>query len=131
MFRSRKNRWVLVIAVIALVTFLARKTFEKTATAGELSDEVVSQEREFYTIKAMAESGESISQFALGLRYEKGRGVAMDYVEAYKWYNLPDPTCIRGALEGRQRVAAQLTPEQITEGKRRIAAFRARKKSWR
>ncbi len=131
MFRSPKNRWVLVIAVIALVAFLARKTPEEIVSAGELSDEMASQVRKFNVIKAMAENGEAISQSVLGLYYEKGEGVAKDYVEAYKWYSLPDPTWIRGAIEGRQRVVVRLTPEQIAEGKRRIAVFRAQNKSWR
>ena len=37
-------------------------------------------------VKAKAEAGEAESQVELGLRHEKGQGVAKDPVEAAKWY---------------------------------------------
>src|SRR5262249_5908073 len=37
-------------------------------------------------VKAKAEAGDVESQVELGLRYEHGKGVAKDPVEAAKWY---------------------------------------------
>jgi TPR repeat protein len=37
-------------------------------------------------VKAKAEAGDAQSQVELGLRYDKGEGVAKDQVEAVKWY---------------------------------------------
>src|SRR6266496_2326797 len=37
-------------------------------------------------VKAKAEAGDAESQVELGLRYEQGKGVAKDQVEAIKWY---------------------------------------------
>ena len=37
-------------------------------------------------VKAKAEAGDADSQVELGLRYEKGEGVAKDQAEAAKWY---------------------------------------------
>jgi TPR repeat protein len=37
-------------------------------------------------VKAKAEAGDAESEVELGLRYEQGKGVAKDQVEAVKWY---------------------------------------------
>ena len=37
-------------------------------------------------VKAKAEAGDAESQVELGLRYDKGEGVAKDHAEAVKWY---------------------------------------------
>ena len=37
-------------------------------------------------VKAKAEAGDAESEVELGLRYEKGEGVAKDEVEAVKWF---------------------------------------------
>ena len=37
-------------------------------------------------VKAKAEAGDAESQVELGLRYDKGEGVAKDHAEAAKWY---------------------------------------------
>ena len=38
--------------------------------------------------KPLAESGNSVAQFNLGLIYDNGWGVPQDYKEAVKWYRL-------------------------------------------
>ena len=37
-------------------------------------------------LKPVAEQGDSLAQFNLGLMYYNGRGVTKDYTEAIKWY---------------------------------------------
>src|SRR5437773_1015133 len=37
-------------------------------------------------VKAKAEAGDAESEVELGLRYEQGKGVAKDQVEAVKWF---------------------------------------------
>src|SRR5947199_354183 len=37
-------------------------------------------------VKAKAQAGDADSQVELGLRYDKGEGVAQDHAEAVKWY---------------------------------------------
>ncbi len=37
-------------------------------------------------LKPVAEQGDSLAQFNLGLMYYNGRGVTKDYTEAFKWY---------------------------------------------
>jgi len=38
--------------------------------------------------KPMAEPGDSIAQYTLGVMYSKGQGVTLDEVEAVKWFRL-------------------------------------------
>src|SRR6266536_2208597 len=45
-----------------------------------------SDQRPLKEVKAKAEAGDAESQVELGLRYEQGKGVAKDQVEAVKWY---------------------------------------------
>ena len=43
-------------------------------------------QKQIEEVKAKAEAGDAESQAELGLRYEQGKGVAKDQVEAVKWY---------------------------------------------
>src|SRR5437870_491064 len=43
-------------------------------------------QRPLKEVRAKAEAGDAESQVELGRRYDKGEGVAKDYVEAVKWY---------------------------------------------
>ena len=43
-------------------------------------------ESEFERTKRLAEGGDKIDQFNLGIMYENGEGVPQDYKEAVKWY---------------------------------------------
>ena len=38
--------------------------------------------------KPLAESGDAIAQYNLGVMYDKGEGVLQDYKEAVKWYRM-------------------------------------------
>jgi uncharacterized protein len=66
-------------------------------------------------------------QFNLGLMYAKGQGVPQDYVLAHLWFNLaashlppggPTKKTHEKAVQGRDLVAAKMTPAQIAEAQR-------------
>ena len=76
--------------------------------------------------RAAAERGNTDAQFNLGRLYAEGVGVPRDLVEAYVWFGLAAAQGRRGAEERRHELAAELTPEQLAEAERRIAAFRPR-----
>jgi TPR repeat protein len=50
--------------------------------------------------------------------YEKGEGVAQDYVEAHKWYNLAAAQGEKIASNNRDSIAKEMTPEQIAEAQK-------------
>ncbi|MEI7534377.1 MAG: tetratricopeptide repeat-containing serine protease family protein [Verrucomicrobiae bacterium] len=79
-----------------------------------------------------AKQGNSQAQGVLGECYLNGEGVAQDYIEAYKWFNL---SAAHKDLQNTQGISAQerssliqlMTSAQIAEGQRRAAAFVPRK----
>lgn len=60
---------------------------------------------EFTRIKAIAEQGDANAQNELGIMYEKGKGVAKNYTEAWKWYSLAIKHKHAGASNNRANLA--------------------------
>ena len=69
-----------------------------------------------------ADQGYARGQVSLGLMYENGRGVPQNYAEAYKWYALSAAQGNADAVTYRDRVLGKMTPAQIAEGQRLVAA---------
>ncbi len=70
-----------------------------------------------------AYAGETQAQFILGRLLFRGLGVEADPVEAFKWLSLAATHGDRPSEQLRGIVIQALSPEQITEGRRRIAEF--------
>jgi uncharacterized protein len=78
-----------------------------------------------------AEQGQADAQNNLGVMYELGQGVPQDYVQAHQWYNLaaaryPASSTEESqkAVKNRDRVAAKMTPSQISEAQRIASEWR-------
>ena len=69
-----------------------------------------------------AEQGHADAQRSLGFMYVGGEGVPQDYVQAHMWLNLAASRATgeeRGsAVQGRDIVASQLTPDDLSEAQR-------------
>ena len=74
----------LIIAALALMLSLpvAAQDFWKGAKAHTRGDYATALRE----LRPLAERGEVLSQYLLGLMYHEGRGVPQDYAEAVKWY---------------------------------------------
>ena len=70
-----------------------------------------------------AEQGNADAQLGLGMAYATGLGVPQDYVSAHMWLNLAAATGDEDARLWRDRIAAGITRDQITEA-------RARAREW-
>jgi uncharacterized protein len=77
---------------------------------------VVSTSREIWLPQRDAQFGD---------RYAEGRTVPQDYVQAHKWFNLAGSGAAASeealrdrAIGARERVAAEMAPEQIAEAQR-------------
>jgi TPR repeat protein len=55
--------------------------------------------------------------------YANGFGVAKNYVQAHKWYNLSAASGEEIAKKNRDSLAAKMTPAQITEAQRLASAW--------
>jgi uncharacterized protein len=75
-----------------------------------------------------AEQGDADAQALLGLMYELGQGVHQDYIQAYMWLTLAasrgSAVLEKSHAEGRDRVAARMTPKQIAEAQRLAKEWR-------
>ena len=71
-----------------------------------------------------ADQGNTFAQASLGYCYSIGQGVPKDYVAAYQWFNLAATSLFPGAAEFRDKLALEMTKEQIAEGQRRSSAFK-------
>lgn len=74
-----------------------------------------------------ADQGLSDAQNILGLFYSEGRGVPQNFVDAYKWYAVSAAQGNAIAVTNRDLVLDQMTPAQIAEGERLVAAWQPRR----
>ena len=69
-------------------------------------------------VEFAAQGGAPDALFQLGLLYCSGREVALDFVDAHKWFNL---AALRGNEEAkryRQELAREMTKAQIAQAQR-------------
>jgi TPR repeat protein len=73
---------------------------------------------------AAASRGNASAYFELGVSYSTGTdGVAVDMIEAHKWFNL---AALAGVKEGsvlRAEIAAEMDREEIAEAQRQARAW--------
>lgn len=75
---------------------------------------------------ANAEAGDVDALYDLGVTYSTGRGgVAVDLVEAHKWFNL---AALNGCTRGQQcraEISVEMTAREIAEAQRQARAWLA------
>ncbi len=68
--------------------------------------------------RPLAEQGETVAQWSLGIMYERGRGVPQDYVQAYRWYTLAGGHGNDLAEEFKTLSEKSMTLDQLAEAQR-------------
>ncbi len=81
-------------------------------------------------LREAANHGDGTGQYFLGRMYDEGLGVAADYVQAYKWMALAvlshdGLSEANQYLRHRNQVEAKLTPAQLLDAKKLVAAWKA------
>ena len=85
-----------------------------------------------WTRKA-ADGGDPAAQYILGSQCHRravthpDQDSAESRIEAYKWFNLAAAQAYKDSAAARERIALQMTREEVTDGNERVAAFQARK----
>jgi TPR repeat protein len=79
-------------------------------------------------LRKAAEQNDAKAQSNLGLCYVIGRGVPEDRIEAYLWFQLATAQGVESARNNPAKLEAMLSPEQLTEGKRRGDRWLERRK---
>ncbi|HSI08895.1 MAG TPA: LysM peptidoglycan-binding domain-containing protein [Rariglobus sp.] len=78
---------------------------------------------EFDSLRAKADRGNSIAQYNLGLAHADRREAIYDPAQAYAWLSLAAANGTNG--KALSQLTSLLTPEQLAEGKRRLAILTA------
>jgi TPR repeat protein len=92
---------------------------------------VLSQASSLSWLQKSADADDGQGQFTLGKLYYSGTLVPQDYVEAYKWISL----CVRQnpycdfAIPTKNEITSKMTPRQVAEANKKIAAWRAQPKN--
>ena len=76
-------------------------------------------------LRPLAEQGDAGAQFALGVMYAIGQGVAQDMVHAYMWFDLAAALGNDSARKNRDMADQDLSPAQIAEAKRMATQCKA------
>ena len=97
------------------------------AVAGPQEDADAAYDRGDYATalhlwRPLAEQGDAIAQFNLGIVYANGQGVPQDYVQAHMRFDLSAAQCDLDAAIKRSYVAAKMTPAQIGEAQKMRAS---------
>lgn len=71
-----------------------------------------------------ADRGQPNALNELAVHYRDGAGTARDPVSAYVLFRLAEKYGVEGAGKNRAALIATMSPEQITEGERRVAAWK-------
>ena len=69
--------------------------------------------------RAAAEQGTAVAQNNLGVMYEQGWGVLQNFKQAHMWYNIAAANGYGTAAENRNRIAARMTTQQISDAQAR------------
>ena len=73
---------------------------------------------------ADAEAGDVDALYELGVTYSTGRGgVAVDLIEAHKWFNLAALSGFTRAQECRAEIAIEMTAREIAEAQRQARSW--------
>ena len=109
--RTAVLTFALVAAPHASVDF---ETGQNAWDAGNV-DEALSQWQD------AANAGDRRAMLELGRLYRQGLVVVQDYVEAHKWFNLAASRGEVAALEERDALATQMTPEKIATAQQKAS----------
>jgi TPR repeat protein len=106
-----------------LVGLVVTAALMGSAVAGPLEDGTAAIRHGDYTMalrlaEPLADKGDAEAQYNLGFMYAVGQGVRQDFVRAYMWLDLAAAQGYPDAISYRDRVAANMTSDQLAEARR-------------
>jgi TPR repeat protein len=105
----------LAVMGISAAAVAQSERFDEALKAYEKQDYTTA----LYYWKQLADSGDGMSQYDLGILYYYGRGVPKDLPEAYKWFLLARDNHVAQAEDAVGRMEAILDAKDVNEGLRR------------
>ena len=121
---ARFSRSVAVLLLACLCMAVAAPSAWSEYDAGKRALEAGQPDKAASEWRAAAHAGDRRAMLALGRLYARGLGVAQDYVEAHKWFNLAASRGEAQAARERDAVAAKMTPVQVAGAQEKAKAWR-------
>jgi TPR repeat protein len=113
--RIPRSLHLLPLTILAiLLTPLAHADFQAGVDAYDRKDYATA----FKEWQPLAEEGDALAQYNLGVMYANGQGVPQDYIQASMWVNLAAAQGQEEAVKGREILTKEMTPAQIAEAQR-------------
>ncbi len=105
----------MLLALVVVLVAVPACTNSKTGVDAYEKGDYATALMEF---RVLAEQGDAIAQYNLGLMYANGRGVPEDYVQAHLWANLAAAQGHEPARKYRDRLATRMTTAQLAAAQR-------------
>src|SRR5450631_2236340 len=120
---SSKNISVAQVMKLMLATNILVLSFAVPVAAGSLEDGRAAYEHRDFAIaerlfRPLAEHGNAIAEYNLGVMYYKGEGVPQDYILAHMWLSLAAAKNETRAVDLRDIVATKMTAAQVAEAQK-------------
>jgi TPR repeat protein len=113
--RIPRSLHLLPLTILAiLLTPLAHADFQAGVDAYDRKDYATA----FKEWQPLAEEGDALAQYNLGVMYANGQGVPQDYIQASMWVNLAAAQGQEEAVKGREILTKGVTSNQIAEAQR-------------
>lgn len=65
-----------------------------------------------------AAGGDEIAAFELAMCYASGSGIAVDLVQAHRWFNVAAACGYQPALDWRHEIAMEMTAREVVEAQK-------------
>jgi TonB family protein len=126
---ARSRRTLAVIAVVLMLVVAGASVVTAQTTQPPQSQSPIVAGSELETLRQKADQADAAALCQLGNIYKRGEGVAEDYVEALKWFNLGfmmSATIEGNCIDERERLRQQTSQTQIAEAKKKAAEWQSR-----
>jgi len=117
------------------LTFLFLFSGSSVVFGGDFEDDwnaTIAYERQDYKTAhrlwlPLAEQGDALAQYNLGLMYSNGQGVLQDYALAHMWWNICGSSGDKDCVKNRNIVEKKMSPSQIEEAQRLARNWKPKK----
>ncbi|MFO1055912.1 MAG: peptidoglycan-binding protein [Dongiaceae bacterium] len=93
--------------------------------AGQVDYDAGRYDDAYRALRPSAEQGDARSQYLLGRLYAEGRGVGLDFTQAYMWFDLAAATGYPPAATARDALASRANPDQLARARSMADDWRA------
>jgi peptidoglycan hydrolase-like protein with peptidoglycan-binding domain len=108
-------------AVLLALTGAGRADY----AAGQVDYDAGRYDDAYRALQPAADQGDARAQYLLGRLYAEGRGVGLDFSQAYMWFDLAAANGYPPAVTAREALASRARPDQLSRARSMAEDWRA------